>query len=79
MPQNQIPNDLFNLADCHAQGKITSKSFDSSSFFLIGGHLWKDYIPNADSIVFLADAADPIRFARAKVELDVCISFCILS
>ncbi|CAF2158248.1 unnamed protein product [Rotaria magnacalcarata] len=44
----------FNLAQRHAQSD----------------HLWKDYISSADAIVFLVDAADSIRFARAKAELD---------
>jgi hypothetical protein len=65
----------FYLDHRHAQGNITNKYFDLSIFFLIGGHLWKGSIPSADSILFLVDADDPIRFAKANAKLDVRISY----
>lgn len=45
------------------------------SAFDLGGHdiarqSWSDYFLNASAIVFMVDAADPNRFAEAKVELD---------
>ncbi|CAF3303212.1 unnamed protein product [Rotaria sp. Silwood2] len=48
-----------------------TSSLSSTHHHAQGGHLWKDYISSADSIVFLVDAADPIRFTKAKAELDV--------
>ncbi|CAF4566046.1 unnamed protein product, partial [Rotaria sp. Silwood2] len=61
----------------HNAGKSTllrtlkDNPFDEyTSSLSSSGHLWKDYISSADSIVFLVDAADPIRFTKAKAELN---------
>lgn len=50
-------------------GNITFQAHD------LGGHkqarrVWQNYVPDADAVLFLVDAADHSRFAEAKVELD---------
>ncbi|CAF2667867.1 unnamed protein product [Rotaria sp. Silwood2] len=60
----------FDLSGGLAQGNMAIEYFDLSIFFLIGGRVWKDYFPAVDSIVFLVDATDRRRFAKAKAELD---------
>ncbi|CAF3332325.1 unnamed protein product [Rotaria socialis] len=42
----------------------------TSSLSSRSSHLWKHYIPSVDSIIFLVDAIDPIRFAKATAELE---------
>ncbi|CAF3570362.1 unnamed protein product [Rotaria socialis] len=43
---------------------------DSGFAKQLRSHLWKHYIPSVDSIIFLVDAIDPIRFAKATAELE---------
>jgi GTP-binding protein SAR1 len=50
-------------------GNLTCQVID------MGGHdavrrLWLDYAQQADAVVFLVDAADPSRFAEARIELN---------